>query len=238
MATRRLFLKLIGNVAAHDALGEAFDDGRLSDAGLADEHGIVLGAAAEHLHHAADLVFPADHWVELALAGGFGEIVRVAFERLIFRLGILVGDALRAAYRDQRLKDGVVGGAGLIEKLAGWVAALYGDREQQMLGGDELVFKALGFIGRALQNLVERRREIHAGLHAAGFRQGLELVASLGDDGVGMDAAFFENRADDTFLLFGQSQQQVKRIHYLAAVLPGDLLGKLQGLLGLLGEFV
>jgi hypothetical protein len=68
-------LQLIGHVAAHDALGEAFDDGGLADAGLADEHRVVLGAAAEHLHDAADFVVAADHGVELALAGGFGEIV-------------------------------------------------------------------------------------------------------------------------------------------------------------------
>ena len=41
-----------GNVAVGDALGEAFDDGGLADAGLADEDGIVLGAAAEDLDDA------------------------------------------------------------------------------------------------------------------------------------------------------------------------------------------
>jgi hypothetical protein len=33
-----------------------FDDGGLADAGLAEEHGVVLGAAAEDLDHALDLV--------------------------------------------------------------------------------------------------------------------------------------------------------------------------------------
>ena len=33
-----LFFQAFGNVAAHDALGEAFDDGGLADAGLADQH--------------------------------------------------------------------------------------------------------------------------------------------------------------------------------------------------------
>ncbi len=68
--TSRLFLQLIGHVAAHDALRQTFHDGGLADARLADQHRIVLGAAAEHLHHAADLVVAADHRVELALAGG------------------------------------------------------------------------------------------------------------------------------------------------------------------------
>ena len=36
----------LGDVARDDALGEALDDGGLADAGLADEHGVVLGAPA------------------------------------------------------------------------------------------------------------------------------------------------------------------------------------------------
>ena len=58
----------VGHVAGDDALREAFDDGGFADAGLADEHGIVLGAAAEHLHDAADLFVAADDGVELAAA--------------------------------------------------------------------------------------------------------------------------------------------------------------------------
>ena len=37
-----LVLEALGHVAAHDALGEALDDGRLADARLADEHGLFL----------------------------------------------------------------------------------------------------------------------------------------------------------------------------------------------------
>ena len=38
----------LGHVAAHDALGEALGDGRLADAGLTDEHRVVLRAPAEN----------------------------------------------------------------------------------------------------------------------------------------------------------------------------------------------
>ena len=41
-----LVLQALGHVALDDALGEALDDGGLADAGLADEHRVVLGAAA------------------------------------------------------------------------------------------------------------------------------------------------------------------------------------------------
>ena len=62
------------DVAGDDPLGQALDDRRLADAGLADEHRVVLGAPGEHLHDAADLGVPADHRVELALAGALGEV--------------------------------------------------------------------------------------------------------------------------------------------------------------------
>ena len=82
-----LVLELVGDIAADDALGESFDDGGLAHSGLADQDGVVLGAAAEDLHHAADLVVTADDGVEFALAGRFGEVVGVAFEGLVLVSG-------------------------------------------------------------------------------------------------------------------------------------------------------
>ena len=63
----RLFFEALGHVAADDALRETFDDRGLADAGFADQHRVVLGAAREHLDDAADLFVAADDRVELAL---------------------------------------------------------------------------------------------------------------------------------------------------------------------------
>ena len=41
-----LVAQALGHVALDDAVGQALDDGGLAHAGLADEHGVVLGAAA------------------------------------------------------------------------------------------------------------------------------------------------------------------------------------------------
>ena len=98
-ATICLFFRPFGHVLPDDALRQPFDDGGLADAGLADQHRIVLGAARQHLDHAADLVVAADHRIELALARELGQVAAVALERLVRGLGILVGDALRAAHR-------------------------------------------------------------------------------------------------------------------------------------------
>ena len=62
-----LALEVLGHFLGHDALGEAFDDGGLADAGLADEDRVVLGAPGEDLHDSLDLADPPDDRVELAL---------------------------------------------------------------------------------------------------------------------------------------------------------------------------
>ena len=86
-----LVLEALGHVARDDALGEPLDDGGLADAGLADQHGVVLGAAREHLADAADLAVAPDHRVELALLGALGEVDPVLLEGalLVLRPGIL-----------------------------------------------------------------------------------------------------------------------------------------------------
>ena len=100
-----LVLQRLGHVAAHDALRDALDDGGLADARLADEHRVVLRAAREHLHDAADLLVATDDRIDLALARGGGEVAAVLVERLEFPLGIAIGDALRAADGGERLEQ-------------------------------------------------------------------------------------------------------------------------------------
>src|SRR5262249_12479865 len=64
----------LGDVGVDDELGQALDDGGLADAGLAEEHRVVLGAAAEDLDDALDLIRAPDDRIELALAGQLGEV--------------------------------------------------------------------------------------------------------------------------------------------------------------------
>src|SRR5262249_17229728 len=59
---------LVGEERRHVTLGEAlrqaFHDGGLADAGLADQHRVVLGAAAEDLDDALELVIAPDQRIE------------------------------------------------------------------------------------------------------------------------------------------------------------------------------
>ena len=139
----------VGDVARDDALGEPLDDRGLADAGLADQHGVVLGAPREHLDHAPDLVVAPDHRVELALLGRLGEVAPVGLERLVLVLGVLVGHAVRAAHLLDRLGELLARGAGVDLRVGG-------QREQQVLGRDVLVAHAARLVVGALQQVDQR----------------------------------------------------------------------------------
>ncbi len=87
-------LQCLRNVAGDDALGQAFHDGGLAHTRLADEHGIILGAAGENLNHPANFFVTSDDRVKLAAAGQLGEITGVALQRLVLGFRILVGNFL------------------------------------------------------------------------------------------------------------------------------------------------
>ena len=82
-------LQRVGDVVADDLLGQALDDGRLADAGLADQHRVVLGAPAEHLHDPLELAGAPDDRVELLLAGELGEVATELVEHERAALGRL-----------------------------------------------------------------------------------------------------------------------------------------------------
>ena len=122
--------------------------------------------------------------------------------------------------------------------MAGGVAALFGDRKQQVFGRDEFVLEAASLIESAFQDLVQRRRQIHPGLHAAGLRHLAEQPVGFGDDRVGMDAALLQHPADDALLLFGQGDQQVEWKHHLIFIFFGNGLALLHGFLRFLGQLI
>ena len=95
-------LEPLGDVAAHDALGQALDDRGLADARLADQHRVVLGLARQDAHHAADLGVAADHRIELVGPRLRHQVDAVLLERLVGDLGVGAGHALAAAHLLQR----------------------------------------------------------------------------------------------------------------------------------------
>ena len=97
-ADEPLVLQALGHVALDDAAGQALDDGGLADAGLADEHRVVLGAARQHLDHPADLLVAPDDGSILPGARRLGEVAAVLLEGLVLLLGVLRGDPVAAPH--------------------------------------------------------------------------------------------------------------------------------------------
>src|SRR5690606_34532303 len=162
-----LVLERLRDVAAHDVLREAFDDGRLADTGLADEDGVVLGAAREHLHDALDLEGAPDHGVELAVASSLREVAPELVEH--GRAGGLTLD--RTACRDRLLAlvardelddllaHAVQVGAELAEHLRRDTLALADEAEQDVLGADVVVAQLQRLAQGQLEHLLGTRRE-------------------------------------------------------------------------------
>ena len=114
-----LVLEALRHVALDDALRQAFGDGGLADAGLADQDGVVLGAPGEHLDGAPDLLVAADDGVDLAFGGSRREVARVALQGIVALLrGGAVGGAALAQVVDGAVERGRVD-ARLVERAAG-----------------------------------------------------------------------------------------------------------------------
>src|SRR5437762_3347522 len=132
-----LVLEAVRHVAVDAARRQVFDDRGLADAGLADQHRIVLEAPREHLDGAADFLVASDHRVELAVAGRIGEVARIFLERVI---GVLGRRGIRGAAFAQGLDRRVEvlrrhAGAG--EDLAGLGILFDRERQQQPLRSEE-----------------------------------------------------------------------------------------------------
>jgi hypothetical protein len=202
-------LQALGHVARDDALREPFGDRGLADAGLADQHGVVLGAPRQHLDHAADLLVAPDDGIDLALARDVGEVAAELGERLVLRLGIGVGHARAAAHGRERLEDRLAVGAGVAQRAAGRVALLARDREQQVLGGDVLVLELLGLGECSLEHARRGARELR--LRAARhLRQRREPALELGRQLLDRDTELLQHGHRAAFGLREQRAQQVR----------------------------
>ena len=214
------------DVAGGDPLGQALDDRRLADAGLADQDGVVLRAPREHLDDAPHLLVPADDRIELAALGGVGQVAAELCERLVRALGVGRRHALPAAHLRDRLQD-----RGPVELGAGR------EREQQVLDGHVLVLQRLGLGEGLLERLAGRaaRRRLHVRpLHARQRGEpGLDRVA----DRCRMEPGLLEDARGNARLLRQEREQQVVRGELGVAAGDGVALSRCEGLLGLYGEF-
>src|SRR5690606_21482160 len=95
----------LGDIAVGDPACQPFDDGGLADTRFSYQDRVVLRTSGQDLDDAANLVIPADHRVELALAGLIGQISTVLLQGIERRLGVLRCDPPAATYLHQRFPN-------------------------------------------------------------------------------------------------------------------------------------
>ncbi len=116
-------------------LGQALDYGRLTDARVADQYRVVLGAAGEYLNDAVDLVYPADYRVQLTFAGVPGQVTGVFIQKRGLRRFFRRLRRLLAA-GDYSPANGVDVFGKMAEDAVGDAVALADDPQQNVLGAD------------------------------------------------------------------------------------------------------
>ena len=201
-----LILEPFRHLAVNDALGQPLDDGGLADAGLADQHRVVLGAALQHLDGAADFIVTADHRIQLAALGPLGEILGVLLQRfhLVFRVG--VGDRFTAADFLDFLRQHLLLDAGVLEQLAQFPAVVAG-RQQQRLGGHVLVATLLGLAVRQVEQPRQTLGQLHVTVELSHRRQFIHGHFQGGDDIRRVGAGFLQQRRRHPATLLQQCQQ-------------------------------
>ena len=233
--------QVLGHVAAHDPLGQAFCDGGLADAGLTDQHRVVLAFPGQDADDVADLHITADDRVQLVLLGGGDQIGAVLLKGVVGFLGVVAGDALVAADGGQLLHEFFLRDAELAQQLTGCLAGALQDAEEYMLHADVFVLHLLGLIFGGVQGAVQVARDIDLVGVTAGTRhagQGGDFLHRGGGKSARVDIHLGQHLGDQPVGLLGKCGQDVLLLHGLVGIFNGKALRTLQSLDGFLGELV
>ena len=96
-------LQVLGHIAPDDTLGQTLGDGRLADARLTDEAGVVLRLTGQDADDISNFLVTANDGVQLLLAGQVNEVLTILLQGIVGVLGVVVGHALVAAHGGELL---------------------------------------------------------------------------------------------------------------------------------------
>jgi hypothetical protein len=99
-----------------------------------------------------NLLVAPDHGIELAATGQRGQVTRVSLQGLVFVFGILIGHALRAAHRLQRLEQRIGNGTVAGQDARGGRFLRPGDAEEEMFGRYVFVVERRGRFERGVED--------------------------------------------------------------------------------------
>jgi len=248
----------LGHVAIDDPLCEAFHDRRLAHAGFAEQHRVVLRAAAEDLDRPLDLTLPADDRIELALLGEFGEVAAKAVEGRRLALSAFRG-SLAATATGTRGGPAAHAGplAALVHAVAEQIEHLLANvlefeaevhqhlgrntlllpqqAEQNVFGADVVVVEVAGLLHRILDHFLgtRRLRELAHGDHVgAALHELLDLHADLPQ----VDVEVLQHIRRDPAAFLDQSEQDMLGADVFVVEPLSLLVGQLHDLPGAVGE--
>jgi hypothetical protein len=223
-----LVLQTLRHVAVDDAQRQSLDDGGLADAGLADQHRIVLGAAGQHLDGAADFLVATDDGIELAVARGLRQVAGIFLQRVI---GILGRGGIRSAALAQGLDRRIEvlrGEPALAQNAAGFAALVEREPEQEPLDGDKAVAGLFSRLLGGIEGTRQVRREIDLARPTAGhFRQFVQRILGRLQDGARIAAGAVDQTARQALAVIKQNFQDMQRRELLVAIAHGKRLRRL-----------
>ena len=159
--------QVLRHVALGDLEGQPLGDGRLADAGVADQHRVVLGAPGQNLDGALDFLVAPDHRVNLVFPRQLGQVAREPLQHPVLFFGPLVGHARVAADLLQGPVDLLLVHAVVLEDAGRAAVGLLDQPQQQMLDADVAVLQA----PRLLARPVQRRASGAASCRSARWRR-------------------------------------------------------------------
>ena len=202
----------LGDIASDNALGEAFDDGRLTDARLTDQNRVVLGAPGQHLDDATNLVISPDDRVELAFAGNLREVAAVLGQGLEGPLRVSRGNRVGTQLREGLRKR--IGASATLGEDSTGLGLRGSQRDEQVLGRDVLVTAGLGALASVANDREQRVRGLRVSRgRALRARQSHEGVAGARTDCAHVGTNSLEKGERDAFTLLNQRFEQVDGLH-------------------------
>ena len=233
-----LALQRLRHIAVDDAQCKALNDGGLADAGLADQHRIVLRAARQHLDGTADLFVAPDHRIELAVTRQRRHVARILLQRVEGGFRVRAGDLAALADLADRLLQRLRVGASAAQGARGGAVGC-GECHQQTVLRDVFVTG----LGCGLLRRVEHAHQIGGDLRLPGtgalhLRQAHQFRFDPGESRFRIAARGADQAGCGAFLVVQQCLQQVLRRDLLVEFADGDGLGSLQKSARPLGEFL
>ena len=219
------------DAAGDDALRQPLDDRGLPHSRLAEQDGVVLGAAREDLDDAVELLLPPDQRIEGAFLRERGEIAPVLGEKrqlfLLLRRFFFLVDARYL------LANGLHVEAVLVEDTHGEAAFDAKDAEQEMLRPDRRVQHGLRFVRGVGQDLLRFLGQRQLGGRGDALDEDA-LALDLAADLVRLYVKSAKQFADGVFTFAQDPEQDVLGLDDPATELGGFVAGEEQGPAGFL----